>query len=199
MNGAWSFNSGTVTATVNGFSQELAVQNFSVLFESCDIEEDTGSAKFAAIGALQGEYFMLPMLFGSTTASTTRTDLDTWTAETEHGKFTVELLDDNSAKLTGSFNLFGSDADKADVDVVLSKLASTAPTIDINTALNGEWQTQLTVSEDGTINFADGGGYRYHDGNIMPISTTFMNMIFSSTDNRCGHYNSIVCSCRGSS
>lgn len=102
MNGAWSYESGTVTVNLGGASQELTVQNFSVLFDSCDIEEDTGSARFAAVGVLQGERLLLPMLFDRTAASTTRTDLDTWTADTEHGKFTVELQDDNSARLTGS-------------------------------------------------------------------------------------------------
>ncbi len=38
MNGAWSYDSGTVTATVNGTCQELTVQDLSVLFENCNIE-----------------------------------------------------------------------------------------------------------------------------------------------------------------
>ena len=60
MNGAWSYESGTVTVNLGGASQELTVQNFSVLFDSCDIEEDTGSARFAAVGVLLGERLLLP-------------------------------------------------------------------------------------------------------------------------------------------
>ena len=187
MNGAWQYEGGTVTANVNGISQELTIQKFTVLFENCDIEEDTGSAKFAAVGVLHGERAILPMLFDKAAVTTTRTDSDTWTAKTQHGTFTVELLGDNRARFTGSMSLLGSNAAKADVDIVLSKLSSTATTIDINTALNGEWQTKVSVSEDGsTVNFADGGAYRFHDENIMPIAATFMNMTFSDTNIQAG-------------
>lgn len=187
MNGAWSYESGTVTATVNGTRQELTVQNFTILFESCDIEQDTGSAKFAAIGVLQGEHALLPMLFDRTAITTTRTDSDTWTANTEHGTFTVELLsDDTSARLTGSMTLLGSDMAKADVDVVLNKLASTAPTIDINTALNGEWQTKLIFTDSDMPIAGVGGGYLFHDGNIWPITSTFISMTFSDTSTQAG-------------
>ena len=41
MNGAWTYDSGTVTANVGGTRQEVRVMNFSVLFENCDIEEAT--------------------------------------------------------------------------------------------------------------------------------------------------------------
>ena len=161
--------------------------NFSVLFESCDIEEETGSAVFAAVAPLQGENFILPMLFEKTTLATTRTDLDAWSGNTKHGTFSITLLSDDKARLTGSIRWFDSDSISADVDVVISKLPSTAPTVDINSALNGEWQTQVTVSEDSsTINFVDGGGYRFHDGNIMPITATFMNMTFSDTNMQAG-------------
>ena len=185
MNGAWTYDSGTVTANVGGTRQEVRVMNFSVLFENCDIEEATGSASFTALAPLQGENFILPLLFDRTTLATARTDLDTWAADTEHGRFTITLLSDDKARLSGSVKWF--DSISTDIDVVISKLPSTAPTVDINSALNGEWQTQVTVSEDGeTINFIDGGGYRFHDGNIVPVAATFMNMTFSDTDIQAG-------------
>lgn len=52
INGAWFYNSGTVTATVNGQSVNMTVLNFAVLFESCDIEEESGSTVFTAIAPL---------------------------------------------------------------------------------------------------------------------------------------------------
>ena len=129
MNGAWVYNSGTVTANVNGMRSELTVLNFAVLFESCDIEEESGSAVFAAVAPLQGEHFMLPIMFDKTAVTTTRNDSSSWTADTEYGRFTIELLDDNRARLTGSVNWFGKGFASADIDVVINKLPSTAPTI----------------------------------------------------------------------
>ncbi|MBQ3653406.1 MAG: hypothetical protein II954_03200 [Synergistaceae bacterium] len=83
--------------------------------------------------------------------------------------------------------MLGNNVAKVDVDALLRKLPATASSVDINAALDGEWQTQVSASEDGkTVNFADGGGYRFHDGNLMPISATFMNMTFSSTDIEAG-------------
>ena len=39
ISGAWHYDSGTVTANVNGQSVKMTVLNFAVLFESCDIEK----------------------------------------------------------------------------------------------------------------------------------------------------------------
>ncbi len=175
MNGAWVYNSGTVTANVNGMRSELTVLNFAVLFESCDIEEESGSAVFAAVAPLQGEHFMLPIMFDKTAVTTMRNDSSSWTADTEHGRFTVKLLDNDRARLTGSVSWFGGDSVKADVDVIINKIPSTEPTIDINTALDGEWQTPL-LSEDNGRPIFGGGGYIFHEGNITPIGQTFMTM-----------------------
>lgn len=129
---------------------------------------------------------MLPMLFEKMAITTTRNGLGTWTADTEHGQFTVELLDNDRARLTGSVSWFGGDSVKADVDVIINKIPSIEPTIDINTALDGEWQTKLLSDDNGLIRTESGGGYYYHDGNLTPIVSTFMNMSFSDTNIQAG-------------
>lgn len=186
ISGAWHYDSGTVTANVNGQSVKMTVLNFAVLFESCDIERDTGSAVFTAVAPLQGEHFMLPMLFEKMAITTTRNGLGSWTADTEHGRFTIELLDDDRTRLTGSVNWYGGDSVSANVDVVISKLPSTEATIDINTALNGEWQTKLLSGDNGTLRTEGGGGYFFHDGNLTPLVSTFMNASFSDTNIQAG-------------
>ena len=182
MNGAWVYNSGTVTANVNGMRSELTVLNFAVLFESCDIENNTGSAVFAAAAPLQGQHFMLPLLFDKTTITTTRNAYGSWTADTEHGNFTVTLLSEDKASLTGSVSWLGSGSVTADVDIIISKLPSTAPTLDINSTLDGEWQTRLLSGDNGTLRTEGGGGYHFHNGNLVPVASAFANLKFSNTN-----------------
>ena len=182
MNGAWVYNSGTVTANVNGMRSELTVLNFAALFESCDIENDTGSAVFAAAAPLQGQHFMLPLLFDKTTITTTRNAYGSWTADTEHGNFTVTLLSEDKASLTGSVSWLGNGSVTADVDIIIRKLPSTAPTLDINSTLDGEWQTRLLSGDNGTLRTEGGGGYHFHNGNLVPVASAFANLKFSNTN-----------------
>ena len=182
MNGAWIYNSGTVTANVNGMRSELTVLNFAVLFESCDIEEESGSAVFTAAAPLQGQHFMLPLLFDKTIITTTRNAYGSWTADTEHGNFTITLLSEDKASLTGSVSWLGSGSVTADVDIIISKLPSTAPTLDINSTLDGEWQTRLLSGDNGTLRTEGGGGYHFHNGNLVPVASAFANLKFSNTN-----------------
>ena len=180
LSGAWRYTSGTVTANLNGTPHTMTVRDFAVYFTSCDLEDEDGSAIFAAVAPLQGEYLNIPLAFDESAITTKRTDLNEWTADTQHGTFTLQLLSDTTARLTGNVNWQG-EVVTADVDVMLRKITSPSETLDINTVLNGTWQTAMNISDDAS-GTATGGGYIFtSSGDLIPITSTFANMIFEDT------------------
>ena len=54
LTGAWRYTSGTVTATLGGTAHNLTVQNFAAYFGDCNVEDEDGTATFAAVAPLKG-------------------------------------------------------------------------------------------------------------------------------------------------
>ena len=178
--GAWRYTSGSVTAHLNGTSHAMTIRDFAVYFTDCDVDEEDGSAVFAAVAPLQGEYLNIPLAFDESTITTKRVDLDEWTATTPHGTFTIQLLSNTTARLTGRVNWQG-EVVTADVDVMLAKVTSPSSMLDIDTVLNGTWQTSMNINDNGS-GTATGGGYVFFSsGDVIPITSAFANMIFENT------------------
>ena len=180
--GAWRYSSGTVTASLNGTVHNLTVMDFAAYFTDCSVESENGTATFAAAAPLRGEHFAIPLVFDLTPVNTKRTDLNEWTADTQHGTFTITLISDTEARLTGKVNLFSFAA--ADVDITLNKVTQTSTQLDIDEVLNGTWQTAMKINDDGSGEATGGGCIIFTSGNsgdIVPINSTFGNMIFEDT------------------
>lgn len=180
LSGAWRYTSGTVTANLNGTTHNMTVRDFAAYFTNCNVANENGSAVFAAVAPLQGEYLNIPLAFDETSVTTKRTDVNEWTADTEHGTFTIRLLSDTTAQLTGNVKWQGNVV-TADVDVTLRKVTSPSATLDIDTVLNGTWQTAMNINDNGS-GTATGGGYVFlSSGDVVPLTSAFANMVFEDT------------------
>ena len=180
--GAWRYSSGTVTATLNGTTHNLTVQDFAAYFTDCNVANENGTATFAAAAPLMGEHFAIPLVFDLTPVTTKRVDVDEWTANTGHAQWTITLLSDTQARLTGKVNM--NSVMTADVDVTLNKVTQTSTQLDIDEVLNGTWQTAMNINDDGKGTATGGGCMIFSSGDsadILPITSTFGNMIFKDT------------------
>ena len=134
---------------------KASVTNTMLIFEDCDISKDKGTAKMTAVFIFSSDdVSYVPMLFNGVTLTTTRSQINAWTAEYSSGdtSISMDISMPSAEEMRASVNIQYADY-IGSLDIAVNK-NSQASSIKLAEILDGTWRF-----ESGT----QGGGYLASD------------------------------------
>ena len=166
--GAWVASSGSATVRAESSDYSLTIKNIAAVFDSCDVEDEQGTAHMTALIILDGALY-LPVFFENLTLSTDRTGSASWTAQTPHGTLSITMTDKGKAQFSGAITYFDYECE---FSASVSKAEANAGTLKPENMLDGTWG----------YNAGEAGGYRYANGEMAALLPRYVTVCFNDTD-----------------
>lgn len=166
--GAWVASSGSAAVRAESSDYPLTIKNIAAVFDSCDVEDEQGTAHMTALIILDGALY-LPVFFENLTLSTDRTGSASWTAQTPHGTLSITMTDKGKAHFSGAITYFDYECE---FSASVSKAEANASTLKPENMLDGTWG----------YNSGEAGGYRYANGEMAALLPRYVTVCFNDTD-----------------
>ncbi|MBQ7154703.1 MAG: hypothetical protein IJR85_03990 [Synergistaceae bacterium] len=166
--GAWVASSGSATVRAESSDYSLTIRNIAAVFDSCDVEDEQGTAHMTALIILDGALY-LPVFFENLTLSTDRTGAASWTAQTPHGTLSITMTDEGKAQFSGAITYFDYECE---FSASVSKAEGISSALKPENMLDGTWK----------YNEARAGGYRYANGEMAALLPRYITVCFNDTD-----------------